>query len=198
LTPWKSSSRTASRRSRPGVLPVLALLALLAPAAAARAQGLSLLVEHDDVVVRARAVFHWDRGEELASTLREGLESRIIFTLRVFEKTPGLRSLLGDRLLAERTVTRAVYFSFLDADWVVEQSNGGRAAFAVLDEALAEFFAVQSGALLLLRPGQAGRCYAAAQVQFDPVRLMPPLTIVSLAGAGGRVTTPWVRAEIPR
>jgi len=149
-------------------------------------------------VVRARAVFRWDHGEELASTLREGLESRIIFTLRVFEKTPGLRSLLGDRLLAERTVTRAVYFSFLDADYVVEESSGGRAAFEGLEEALGEFFAVQSGALLLLRPGQAGRCYAAAQVQFDPVRLMPPLTIVSLAGAGGRVTTPWVRAEIPR
>jgi hypothetical protein len=198
LTPWKSSSRTASRRSRPGVLPVLALLALLAPAAAARAQGVSLLVERDDVVVRAQAVFRWERGDELAATLREGLESRIIFTLRVFEKAPGLRSLLGDRLLAERTVTRAAYYSFLDADYVVEESSGGRAAFNGLDEALREFFTLQSGALLILEPGQAVRCYAAAQVQFDPVRLMPPLTIVSLAGAGGRVTTPWVRAEIPR
>ena len=48
--------------------------------------------------MRAGAAFRWDREEELASTLREGLESRIIFTLRVFEKSPGLLSLLGDRL----------------------------------------------------------------------------------------------------
>jgi hypothetical protein len=198
LTRWKSSSRTGSRRSRPGrLLPALAaLLALAGPPAAA--QALSLAVQRDDLVVGADAFFRWDKGGELAAALREGLESRITFTLRVFETAPGLRGLLGDRLLAERTVTRSAYYNFLDTDFVVEDSGGARLSFTALEDALEAFFTVRAGALLILRPGQAGRCYAAAQARFDPVRLMPPLTIVSLAGAGGRVTTPWVRAEIPR
>ena len=60
------------------------------------------------------------------------------------------------------------------------------------------YFRVSGAPLIALQPDQRGSCYVAVQVQFDPVRLMPPLTIVSLAGAGGRFTTPWTRAEIPR
>ncbi len=201
MTPWKSCSRTASRRSRPGRLPavLLCLFALAAGAAArAGAQGLALSVQRDHLLVGAEARFSWERTGELAATLREGLESRITITLRVYETAPGLRGLLGDRLLAERSVTRSAYYNFLDSDFVVEESSGRRLSFAGPEEALGAFFSLRAGALLILRPDQAGRCYAAAQARFDPVRLMPPLTIVTLAGAGGRVTTPWVRAEIPR
>jgi hypothetical protein len=39
--------------------------------------------------------------------------------------------------------------------------------------------------------------YAIARAQFEPVRLMPPLTLVVLAGAAATSTTPWTRKELP-
>jgi hypothetical protein len=199
LTPWKSSSRTASRRSElPRLLPLPLLLLLALAALPAAGQGLSLSVSREGPLVRAGVVFRWDREQELFSTLREGLESRITFTLRAFEKSPGLLSLLGDRLLAEKTVARSAYFNFLDNTYVVEEADGARAAYTDLGALLKGFFSVPSASLLVLGSARRGPCYVTARAQFDPVRLMPPLTIVSLAGAAATTTTPWVRAEIPR
>ena len=102
------------------------VLLLALPAAACEGQELSLSLLREGTVVRAAAVFHWDREEELSSTLREGLESRITFTLRVFEKSRGLLALLGDRLLAETTLARSAYYNFLDGTYVVEEADGTR------------------------------------------------------------------------
>ena len=101
-------------------------------------------------------------------------------------------------MLAEKSFARNAYYDFLDADYIVEEADGTRTAFPDIPSLLRGYFHVSGAPLLALQLDQRGPCYVAAQVQFDPVRLMPPLTIVSLAGAGGRFTTPWTRAEIPR
>jgi len=41
------------------------------------------------------------------------------------------------------------------------------------------------------------RLYVTARAQFEPVRLMPPLTLIGLAGAAANVATPWVRRDAP-
>jgi hypothetical protein len=148
---------------------------------------------------RVTAVFSWDRQAELLATLRDGLESRITFSFRAFERGTGLLAILGDRLLGERTLTRSAYFDILDATYIVEEDGGARSASSDLDALVAGFFTADR--VSVPAPVQAGRaaaCYVAARVHFEPVRLMPPLTIVSLAGAAVSHTTPWVRAEVPR
>jgi hypothetical protein len=201
-------SRTASRRnsggdsrvSRVGFAPRLGLLLalLLLAAADLGAQDLSLTVSRDSLLVSAGIVFRWDRQAELFSTLREGLESRITFTLRAFEKTPGMFAFLGDRLLAERTIARSAFFNFLDGTYVVEDDAGARATYTDLGALLKGFFTVEKTALARLRPERLAPCYVVARAQFDPVRLMPPLSIVSLAGAAATHTTAWVREEMPK
>jgi len=193
LTPWKNSSKAASRRSRL----LLALLFALSAVGLA-CQDLELSVRRDGPLVRAAAVFRWDREEELLSTLREGLESRITFTLRAFERSAGLLSLLGDRLLAEKTVARSAYFNFLDGTYIVEESDGARAAYTDLAALLTGFFSARGVALPVPRQARRGPCYVSARVLFEPVRLSAPLSIVSLAGAAVSHTSAWVRAEIPQ
>jgi hypothetical protein len=192
LTPSRSSSRTASRRSE-----LLLVLLLALPAAGLAGQELSLSLLREGAFVRAAAVFRWDREAELTSTLREGLESRITFTLRAFEKNRGLLALLGDRLLAETTLARSAYYNFLDGTYVVEAADGTRVSYAEVGTLLPGFFSVRGVTVLGARPGRRAGWYVAARVQFEPVRLMPPLTIVSLAGAAATHTTEWVRAEVP-
>ena len=120
------------------------------------------------------------------------------FTLRAFEKTPGFFAFLGDRLLAERTIARSAFFNFLDGTYVIEDDAGARATYIDLGALLKGFFTVEKMTLARLRPEHLAPCYVVARAQFDPVRLMPPLSIVSLAGAAATHTTAWVREEMPR
>ncbi len=189
----RNSSRTASRRSR-----TVLLALLLLSAAGLGAQSLSLTVARDSLLVSAGIVFGWERQDELLATLGEGLESRITFTLRAFEKTPGFFAFLGDRLLAERTIARSAFFNFLDGTYVVEEDAGARATYTDLGALLKGFFTVENAALARLRPEHLSPWYVVARAQFEPVRLMPPLSIVSLAGAAATHTTAWVRKEMPR
>jgi hypothetical protein len=194
----------------------VALAACLAAAPApAGAQEITLAVSAGGGGVHADAVFSAAAADDPAATLRDGLESRLAFTLRCYEHRPGIAGLLGDALLAERTVVRAAFYDFFDRRFVVEQ-DGRRSSYA--DEAgfLAAFFTLGDVEILPAeagprsvgaeaRPrggrtdrGAAGSRYVAARAQYDPVRLSPPLTILTLFGVAARHTTPWVRRDVPR
>lgn len=153
--------------------------------------------------VRADVSFSAGAADGPTAALRDGMESRITFTLRFYESRPGLAGLFGDALLAERTVVRAAFYDFFDRLFVVEQ-DGVRASYA--DEAvfLATFFRLRG---IELAPATEARGaadagggpsrYVAARAQYDPVRLSPPLTILTLFGFAARHTTPWVRQAVP-
>jgi hypothetical protein len=153
-------------------------------------------VSRDGMVVRADAVFRWEREEEVAATLREGLESRITFTLRAWEKGRGIASLLGDRLLAETSVTRSAYPDVLEGTYTIEEADGARSSYRDPAALMRQFFSATGVTLRLPEDSRGRPSYVTARVLFEPVRLMPPLTIVSIAGAAATHTTPWVRAEI--
>jgi len=191
----------------------MAFAACLAAAPApAGAQALALAVTAAGDSVRADVVFSDVAADDPAATLRDGLESRITFTLRCYEHRPGIAGLLGDALLAQRTVVRAAFYDFFDRRFVVEQ-DGRRASYA--DEAgfLAAFFTLRDVELLPAAEtprsvgprsgdrtdqGAIRRRYIAARAQYDPVRLSPPLTILTLFGVAARHTTPWERRDVPR
>jgi hypothetical protein len=186
--------------------------------------------------VRADVTFSTGGVDDPAASMRDGLESRITFTLRCYEHRPGLAGLFGDALLVQRTVVRAAFYDFFDRRFVVEQ-DGQRTSYA--DEAgfLAAFFTLGDVEILPAATGprsgdrtdrgaagsryvaaellpaagapgsgsrtEAGRGtlrprYVAARAQYDPVRLSPPLTILTLFGVATRHTTPWVRRDVPQ
>jgi hypothetical protein len=153
--------------------------------------------------VRADVAFSAGGADEPAATLRDGLESLITFTLRCYEHRSGLAGLFGDALLAQRTVVRVAFYDFFDRRFVVEQ-DGERTSYA--DEAgfLAAFFTLRdvelapaAGTRGATGAGTGPSRYVAARAQYDPVRLSPPLTILTLFGVAARHTTPWVRQAVP-
>ena len=147
------------------------------------------------------AVFLSGGSDGLPATLRDGLESRISFRLRCYERRPGLSGLLGDELLAERVVNRVAFYDGFDRRFVVE-TDGESASYA--DEAgfLTAFFALHgvelagAGRAPAASGGTPSR-YVAAMAQYDPVLLSPPLTILTLFRVAARLTTPWVRRDVP-
>ena len=196
LTPSRNCSRTVSRRSRAVCRGVLTLVLLLSAATAASAQTLDLRVDAAGGMVNTHMIFHWTQSAALIKSLQSGLESRISFTVRLFEARRGWLPFRRDRLVAEMTIARSAYLDRLDDRYVVEQ-DGKRRSFAVDADLLAGFLTVADAPFTgsSLTPGRA--LYVMARARFEPVLLMPPLTLVSLVGATASVATPWVKTALP-
>jgi len=193
----KARCGKGAMRKQPGFrAPAAAVALLLLLAIDAGGQELTLTAARTGDMVVASASFLWHRQEELTSTLRDGLESRITFTVRVYEKKSSLLPFIADRLVAEEVIARNAFYDFLDGRYVIETDTGARASYTDVAGLLADFLSLPSLLLPRCRPWRDSGCYVAARVRFDPVRLMPPLTIVSLVGATATVTTPWVRKEV--
>ena len=124
-----------------------------------------------------------------------GRSTRITFTTRLYESRRPAFSFAGDRLLLERTVARSAFWDFLDRVFVVEQEGVPQKTYTDPRELIRGFFALDEEYPADIASASRRRLYVLARAQFEPVRLMPPLTLISLAGASANVTTPWVRGD---
>ena len=145
----------------------------------------------------AYLAFQWDQVQDVVAALRQGLESRITFTVRLYEKRRTVLPLARDRLLAERTVSRSAFWDFLDDRYVVESDTGAQVSYASAEELLGSFFSVADVFLYPVPRDPHRTLYATARAQFEPVRLMPPLTLISMVGRAAAFVTPWVRKDLP-
>lgn len=195
MTPLKSCSKTVSKRSRVGAF--LALLLCVAAGPAAHAQAVHGVVSAPGGHVSADLAFQWDKPEEAAASLQNGLESRIVFTVQLFEKGQGVYPFNADRLLAQKTVRRSAFWDFLDTVFVVEEEGGTSTICHGTAELMETFFSLRGIFLYDFAGRRHTALYVAARAQYEPVRLMPPLTLVNLVGAASNITTPWVRIDVP-
>ena len=206
----RSSSTAGSRRSsgrhlaaRPGWLlarglAVLGSLALAAlPSPPADAQVIELSVAPGGQSFTAAMSFRWASTDALIESLRRGLESRITFTARLYERRRPAFAFAGDRLVSERTVVRSAFWDFLGQAFVLEEEGRPQKTCTDPEELVRGFFSVEEAFSAAGAGAARGRLYVAARARFEPVRLMPPLTLVGLAGAAASVTTPWVHREAP-
>jgi hypothetical protein len=79
----------------------------------------------------------------------------------------------------------------------VEEGNKPQRTYARPDELIRGFFALEEVFGSDATAAERRRLYVTARAQFEPVRLMPPLTLIGLAGAAANVATPWVRRDAP-
>lgn len=203
--PCRSSSTAASRRSRAfraRAFPLSLAVVLLAAAAlvfppAARAQVIELSMAPRGGMLTASLGFRWARTEGVIESLRRGLESRITFTTRLYERRRPAFAFAGDRVLSEKTVVRSAFWDFLDQVFVLEEEGSPQKTFTDPAELVRGFFFLEESFNFTMADSLRRRLYVAARARFEPVRLMPPLTLVGLAGAAANVTTPWVRRDAP-
>ena len=195
MTPSRSSSKTASRRSSPRAALLAVLILLTVPRIGA--QAISGRVHTDGGHVSADLVFQWDQATATVESLQKGLEARIVYTVRLYQKSPGLVPFGGDRMVAQATVWQTALWDFLDSVYIVEGKDGSQTVCRTTDELTASFFAARDLELYDFGTRRHAALYVMARAQFEPVRLMPPLTLVNLVGAASVVTTPWTRIDAP-
>ena len=183
------------RKSETGALIVLAVAGLLS-ARPCGAQSIDLSVHARGALIISSLLFHWPRPAELVDSLHRGLESRITFTVRLYEQRRAAILFSRDRLIGQAVVSRSVFWDFLDGVFVVEEGGGKQKTFSNDAALLAGLFSLEE----VFRNDAAGMTqrpvYVSARAQFEPVRLMPPLTLVSMMGAASTVATPWIRRDV--
>jgi len=94
-------------------------------------------------------------------------------------------------------VTRSAFWDFLDHVFVVEQEGIPQKAYVDPRELIRGFFVLDQVFNVDMASATRRRLHVTARAQYEPVRLMPPLALISLVGAAARVTTPWVRRDAP-
>ena len=194
-TPSRGCSTIVSKRNSVGL--ILACFLGAGAAAAVQAQTIELSVNQWGGFLGATLSFQWAGANQVIESLLTGLESRITFTTRVYESRRPAFSFAGDRLLLESTVARSAFWDFLDRVFVVEQEGVPQKTYTDPRELIHGFFALEETFTVDLSSAPRRRLYVTARAQFEPVRLMPPLTLTSLAGAAANVATPWVRRDAP-
>ncbi len=173
MTPSNDCSKRTSRRSSPaaaGLFAALVLLGLLPSPAGA--QSVDLTVNRRSGALYAAVRFHGGPVDSLAGSLRDGLESRITFTVRLYERR-AVRFLFGsDRLVMERTVVRSALWDFLGQSFVVESSAGTRSSYTTVDALLEGFFTLTDLMLPSAGSDRGAPRYIVARAQFEPWLLL--------------------------
>jgi hypothetical protein len=198
----RSSSKIASKRSSPtsaarSFTRSLALLLCVAAAPWIHAQTIGGTAASTGGRISADLTFQWDRPEEAVASLQNGLESRIVFTVQLFEKGESVYPFNADRMLAQKTVRRSAFWDFLDAVFVVEEEGSPPTPCRTTAELMESFFSLRGVFLSDVAAHRHAALSIAARAQYEPVRLMPPLTLVNLVGAASNITTPWIRIAVP-
>ena len=138
----------------------------------------------------------WEKTAEFVSSLRDNfLESRISFVVRLEDRRRTPIPFLEETVAVERKEDRSAYYDFLENKFVVESDSKQRLIYDGSLEFLAAFLTWRNVELPMTPALRSPR--VSARVQFDPVRLAPPLTLVSLVGDSGTYASPWVHAEVP-
>jgi hypothetical protein len=155
---------------------------------------LSVTTRASDAGLAAGLSIAWEHPDELLTSLAGGLESRIVFTARLYERPPGLLAFFGDRVTAQVLVVRRAYRDILSQRFVIDEDGKDPRSFGDIGAFLAALFTVDT----LSFPGPvAPGAYVVARAQVEPIRLMPPLSVVAFAGGAAIFATPWVRSSAP-
>lgn len=128
----------------------------------------------------------------LLRSLAEGLETAVTFELRLYRRAVGLRSLLGDRLVAQADLTRRASVDLIDGRYILLDESGQTRLHTVAEDFVRDFLSLR--AFRPSWPVEAGG-YLVARARVEYVRLDPPLHIVALFRSTAAVTE-WRRVDV--
>jgi len=135
--------------------------------------------------------------DKIVESLGEGHSAEVQFQIRVYRRSTGLSRLFGDRLIAEQSVLYQARRDRLNDRYVVVVDGEVERSFGDSDE-LIDFLVVLNDHHISLPAAVDGEIYLLCRVQVEPIRLVPPLTLLTFVIPGFRITTPWLRTDYRR
>jgi hypothetical protein len=189
-------SRPSSRRNESKGITLAILIAALLAAGRLGAQEARLEISLQSNMVHVAIEFESPRSEEVLASLRDGLKAEIIFQARLYRKSRGLLSFLGDRLLVETKISRTAYFDFYENRYMILRDGNLLGKYAGEQEFLRSFFFLPDLELGQIDISELPKLYVLARVRLMPVKIVSPLNIITLFSSETVSTSPWLEAEI--
>lgn len=155
-----------------------------------------LSVTSDQTLVRAALRLDDPKAREVLASMREGLKAEILFQLRLYRRQKGLFSFLGDRLIVEKRLSQVSYFDIFEGRYVIQGQGREPAAYGDADEFLRAFCTLPEYELAQLPGGDPAEYYVLARIRLTPVKMVPPLNIITLLFPETAFSTPWLRERI--
>ena len=136
------------------------------------------------------------RAEQVLAALAEGLAAQIQFQLRLYRRQRRPFAFLGDRLVAELRLERTAHYDRFERRYCIQSPGAAEARFEQARDFLEEFFTLGPLALGAPPEGEASGYYVQSRVRLDPVKIVPPLKLITLFYP--QASSPWLRKELPQ
>jgi len=153
--------------------------------------------------VNASLRFSDPRREEVLAALDEGLAAEVHFQLRLYRRLQGRLAFLGDRLLAERRIAQTARYDRFAERYVIERQGRRVGEFSEPAAFLEAFCSLQefpvgrlSGPPAAPTPSVAARHYLLGRVRLYPVRVVFPLSLITLFLPKLAVDSRWLEQEL--
>ncbi|MCF7929427.1 MAG: DUF4390 domain-containing protein [Spirochaetales bacterium] len=198
---WQNSSRTASKRNkrvRILLYTVLFLVLQILPAAALHAAHTRLDISPTDRGLYIDLDFHSGESGRILRSLQAGMSSRIFFQIRVYEHKEGLADIFGGRLVMEAEPKHILRFDPFLESYLIERSYGKTLHFAAPAPAISAFLRLEDYPIPLYAGENRRRREVRTRIILEPIRLIPPLHILSLILPFTDIRGEWQRGYIDR
>lgn len=133
--------------------------------------------------------------DKVITSLEDGLESEIFFEFRLYEKSQGFFSFLGDKLIIDKTPHYTARINYLDKTYNIFTEEGKILTFEQKENFINQFSKIESYRLTDFPFEENRSYYIRARIRLNHVKLVPPLNIISLFHRIS-VTTKWKQVEI--
>jgi len=135
------------------------------------------------------------KEEEILSALEQGLESEIVYHFRLFERTTGIFSFLGDRLLSQEAIGFTASLDRFNNTYVIDPTQGEPRLFKEKNDFLCRFLELEAHAFSEFQPEPDKQYYLRARIQLTPAVISGPLSIILLFFRTG-ITTEWIELAV--
>jgi hypothetical protein len=146
--------------------------------------------------VYAAVQYMGSHSQRVLASLGDGLRAEITFQLRLYKRSSGIFSFIGDRLLHEKRVQKIASFDFYENRYKIRKGYSVAGEYAAGEEFVEAFFSLPETELGEIEIEEGEDYYLLARVRMMPVKIIAPLNIITLFSSETVFTTPWVEAEL--
>ena len=136
-------------------------------------------------------------SERIMLSLRNGHRAEIAYVFRLYEVVHGLAGLFGDRLVEEHGVTYVARRDPVDGGFVVQVDSRTERVFATESSLISFLVTLEDHVLPFPEPLQADY-YVLCRSRIEPIKLVPPLTLLSFLRPSFRISSRWERVALTR
>ena len=136
------------------------------------------------------------RREQVLKALEEGLTAEIQFQLRLYRRQPGLLRFLGDRLIVERRIAQTARYDSFEGRYRIRRQDRELAAYSEPGEALEAFCSLSDFPLADLSKEEPGEYYVAVRARLTPVKMVAPLSLITLFLPRLAFSSPWLEGGV--